>query len=147
AAIAPTDLLITVDTMAAHLAGAMGHPAWIAVPFSPQWTWGFYSATTPWYPSLRLFRQTKPRTWTDAIVEIARMLNERFGATTPVSAPALPSNSDENARDRQAAHGLAQTAVALLAQRRPDLAREMAELALHTQDCPEVHDALADVLE
>src|SRR5262249_423347 len=57
AALAATDLLITVDTMAAHCAGAMGHPAWIAVPFSAQWTWGFDRATTPWYPSARFFRQ------------------------------------------------------------------------------------------
>jgi ADP-heptose:LPS heptosyltransferase len=147
AAIAATDLLITVDTMAAHLAGAMGHPVWIAVPFSPQWTWGFDRPTTPWYPSARLFRQTKPRVWENAVGEIARTLKERYGATTRASMPLPTSNTDESARNPQAAAALAQTAAALLVQRRPDLAREMAQLALHTHDGPETHDALADVLE
>jgi ADP-heptose:LPS heptosyltransferase len=148
AAIAATDLLFTVDTMAAHLAGAMGHPVWIAVPFSPQWTWGFARATTPWYPSARLFRQTERRNWTDTVEHITRELKERFGATARASVPVRAPKSDENARGRQAAaHGLAQTAAALLAQRRPDVAREMAELALRTDDCPEANDAMADVLE
>jgi ADP-heptose:LPS heptosyltransferase len=63
AAMAATDLLISVDTMAVHCAGSMGHPAWITVPHSPQWTWGFDRETTPWYPSVRIFYQTKPRDW------------------------------------------------------------------------------------
>jgi ADP-heptose:LPS heptosyltransferase len=147
AALAATDLLITVDTMAAHLAGAMGHPAWAAVPFSPQWTWGFERATTPWYPSARLFRQTEPRTWADTITQIADELKARFGATTRAAGPVAPAAGDDDARDRQAAQGLARTAAALLAVRRDDLARPTAELALRTRDCPEGHDAMADVLE
>ena len=55
AAIAATDLLVTIDTMAAHLAGALGHPLWIAVPHSPHWVWGLGRAT-PWYPHARIAR-------------------------------------------------------------------------------------------
>jgi ADP-heptose:LPS heptosyltransferase len=147
AALAAADLVVTVDTMAAHCAGAMGHPVWIAVPFSPQWTWGFDRATTPWYPSARLFRQAKPRTWADTIERIARELKERFGATTRASVPAASFASEDDARDRQAVQVLAQTAAALLAPRRADLAGPAAELALRTRDCPEARDAMADVLE
>ncbi|HML13952.1 MAG TPA: hypothetical protein VK456_11620 [Xanthobacteraceae bacterium] len=147
AALAATDLLITVDTMAAHCAGAMGHPVWIAVPFSPQWTWGFDRPATPWYPSARLFRQTKPRTWTEAIEEIASALKVRFWATPrPVIPVAVPEN-DEDARDRPAAQALAQASAALLLQHRADLAGAVADLALRTCDCPEAHDAIAELRE
>jgi ADP-heptose:LPS heptosyltransferase len=147
AALAATDLLITVDTMAAHAAGAMGRQVWIAVPFSPQWTWGFEHLTTPWYPSARLFRQMKPRTWSDTIEEIARALKERFGATARVGVSVVAPDLGKDARDRQAAQVLAQTSAALLAQRRGDLAGAVAELALQIHGCPQAHDAIADVRE
>jgi hypothetical protein len=50
------DLLVTVDTAAAHLAGALGRPAFVLVPEIPHWVWGRSGGTTPWYPSLKLFR-------------------------------------------------------------------------------------------
>jgi hypothetical protein len=69
-ALAGTDLLITVDTAMAHLAGAMGHPAWVLLPYSadPRWLRG--RQDSPWYPSLRLFRQGHDRDWT-AVVDTA----------------------------------------------------------------------------
>ena len=78
AAVAATDLLVTVDTMAAHCAGAIGHPAWVAIPYNPNWFWGIGGATTPWYPTLRLFRQEAPRDWSGAIRRIARELRRHF---------------------------------------------------------------------
>jgi len=57
AAVAATDLVITVDTMAAHCAGALGRPVWIMVPYSPHWCWGVGRDLTSWYPTARLFRQ------------------------------------------------------------------------------------------
>jgi ADP-heptose:LPS heptosyltransferase len=80
AVLAATDLLITVDTMAAHLAGALGHAAWVAIPHSPHWIWGLTNDSTVWYPSLRLFRQQKNRDWSSTMGAIVGALSERFGA-------------------------------------------------------------------
>jgi hypothetical protein len=52
------DLIITVDTSVAHLAGALGRPIWVLLPFAPDWRWMLDRADSPWYPTMRLFRQT-----------------------------------------------------------------------------------------
>ena len=70
AAIAQLDLLITVDTAVAHLAGALGKPVWLLLPFAPDWRWGLNRATTPWYPSMRLFRQTRRGQWGPVLDQI-----------------------------------------------------------------------------
>lgn len=56
-------LVITVDTMVAHLAGAMGVPTWLLLPYAPDWRWGLKSAGTPWYKYMRLYRQTERGDW------------------------------------------------------------------------------------
>jgi tetratricopeptide (TPR) repeat protein len=61
--IAELDLLITCDTSTAHLAGALGKPVWILLPYAPDWRWGPSGTTTPWYRSARLFRQPTPGLW------------------------------------------------------------------------------------
>jgi tetratricopeptide (TPR) repeat protein len=63
AIIAGLDLVITVDTAVAHLAGAMGAPVWILLPYAPDWRWLQDRADSPWYPTARLFRQPAPRRW------------------------------------------------------------------------------------
>ena len=57
------DLIITVDTALAHLAGALGRPTWLLLPFAPDWRWGAAQAITPWYPAMRIFRQQIPGDW------------------------------------------------------------------------------------
>ena len=64
ALIAELDLVITVDTSIAHLAGALAQPAWVLLPFAPDWRWLLDRDDSPWYPTLRLFRQPQPRDWT-----------------------------------------------------------------------------------
>lgn len=69
AAIACLDLVISVDTAVAHLAGAMGRPVWILLAVAPDWRWGRVGNTTPWYPSARLFRQVSQGDWSGVITE------------------------------------------------------------------------------
>jgi predicted O-linked N-acetylglucosamine transferase (SPINDLY family) len=61
--IANLDLVISVDTSVAHLAGAMGVPTWVLIPFIPDWRWMMHGQRTPWYNSMRLFRQQRPKDW------------------------------------------------------------------------------------
>jgi len=68
------DLLVTVDTSVAHLAGAMGRPVWIMLPRAPDWRWLLDRGDTPWYPSVRLFRQQHVRRWDDVARAIAAEL-------------------------------------------------------------------------
>jgi tetratricopeptide (TPR) repeat protein len=95
AALAATDLLITADTMAAHLSGALGHTVWVAVPHSPHWVWGLGSETTPWYPAARIFRQHSHRDWSKPIEAIAGALRARLAAT-------ISTAEDRYARDQAA---------------------------------------------
>lgn len=67
-AISHMDLIITVDTSVAHLAGAMGKEVWLLIPKFPDWRWGLGSTKTPWYPSVKIFRQTT--TWDEVLQRI-----------------------------------------------------------------------------
>ena len=75
--VAGLDLVITVDTAAAHLAGALGRPCWVLLPFLPYWRWGLEGDSTPLYPSLRLFRQPSPGAWEYVLARVASALDER----------------------------------------------------------------------
>jgi tetratricopeptide (TPR) repeat protein len=71
AAIAALDLVITVDTSVAHLAGAMGKPVWILLPYASDYRWLTERSDSPWYPTARLFRQAKSGDWTSVIAQTA----------------------------------------------------------------------------
>ena len=68
------DLVITVDTAVAHLAGALGRPTWVLVPFAPDWRWLLDRDDSPWYPSMQLFRQRTKGDWADPIARVAEAL-------------------------------------------------------------------------
>ena len=68
------ELLVTVDTSVAHLAGAMGRPVWIMLPRAPDWRWLLERDDSPWYPTVHLFRQTQVRRWDDVAERVAQAL-------------------------------------------------------------------------
>jgi Flp pilus assembly protein TadD len=72
--IAALDLVITVDTSVAHLAGAMGKPVLLLLPFAPDFRWLHEGESTPWYPSMRLLRQTAPGDWSGPIRQAAEAI-------------------------------------------------------------------------
>ncbi len=69
------DLLITVDTMAAHLAGALGRPVWTLLHWDADWRWMLDRSDSPWYPSMRIFRQPSPGDWTSVIDRVLAELS------------------------------------------------------------------------
>jgi ADP-heptose:LPS heptosyltransferase len=71
------DLVIGVDTPAVHLAGALGKPVWTLLGHRPHWRWMLEGESSPWYPTMRLFRQRRPDDWDDVVDRVARALNER----------------------------------------------------------------------
>ena len=75
------DLVITVDTSVAHLAGALGRPTWLLLPFTPDWRWLLGRDDSPWYPSLRLFRQSEARDWAEVLNSVQRALAARITAS------------------------------------------------------------------
>lgn len=70
AILAQLDLVITIDTALAHLAGALGIPVWVMLPFDPDWRWLIGRDDSPWYPRMRLFRQAEPGDWSDVIERV-----------------------------------------------------------------------------
>ncbi len=78
--VAGLDLVITVDTAVAHLAGALGRPVWILLPFSAHWAWLRGREDSPWYPTARLFRQSRSGDWDSVVSRVAGALTERFSA-------------------------------------------------------------------
>ena len=74
AIIAQLDLVITIDTAVAHLAGALGKPTWTLLPYAPDWRWLNLREDSPWYPAMQLFRQNRPGSWQDVIRRVEELL-------------------------------------------------------------------------
>jgi ADP-heptose:LPS heptosyltransferase len=72
--ISQLDLVITVDTMVAHLAGAMGKPVWLLLPYDCDWRWLTGTDTSPWYPTVKLFRQVQRGDWSRPVYNITEAL-------------------------------------------------------------------------
>jgi tetratricopeptide (TPR) repeat protein len=72
------DLVITSDTAIAHLAGALGVPVWVGLCFLPEWRWLLQRDDSPWYPTMRLFRQTEPGNWRGVFERMASELPKAY---------------------------------------------------------------------
>jgi ADP-heptose:LPS heptosyltransferase len=73
------DLIITCDTSIAHLAGALGRPTWVALKHVPDWRWMLDREDTPWYPTMRLFRQDERDEWGHVFSKIEESLRRLLG--------------------------------------------------------------------
>ncbi|HMK84627.1 MAG TPA: glycosyltransferase family 9 protein, partial [Steroidobacteraceae bacterium] len=80
AVMAGLDLVISSDTSIAHLAGALGRPVWTVLAASPEWRWGLERSDSPWYPTMRLFRQTTDGDWNAVVAAIVEALQNLSAA-------------------------------------------------------------------
>ena len=83
------DVVVTVDTSVAHLSASLGKPTWTLIPFSPDWRWMLNRSDTPWYSSMKLYRQKSPETWNDALSQLRADLT-----TLRENFPSLLGSSD-----------------------------------------------------
>ena len=76
ALVSQLELVISIDTSVAHLAGALGTPVWIALQFTPDWRWQMNRTDSPWYPQARLFRQAVRGDWAEVVDRLKTALDE-----------------------------------------------------------------------
>ena len=77
AAISELDLVISVDTAVAHLAATLQRPTWLMLPFASEWRWLLETEQTPWYPTMRIFRQHRPGDWAELVSRMTQELSVR----------------------------------------------------------------------
>lgn len=97
------DLLITVDTSVAHLAGALGRPVWVLVPFVPDWRWMMGREDSPWYPTMRLFREERVGDWGPVVERVRGELVRLAGGDRSVLEPERRAGAAEAERAGTAA--------------------------------------------
>ena len=108
ALIATLDLVLSIDTGVAHLAGALGKETWVLLPYAADWRWMLDRDDSPWYPGMRLFRQNRAGDWQGVIASVQDALvakNTRFRTEREDRASALKAAYDEGLVHLQAGHG------------------------------------------
>jgi tetratricopeptide (TPR) repeat protein len=133
------DLIISVDTSVAHLAGALGKPVWIMLLLVPDWRWLLYREDSPWYPSARLFRQTRAHDWSGVIARVMVQAGEMFGC--PVDAQSYRLDGVTlfaQGRIEEAIHRLRQSLAG-----QPDLALTHNHLGVALSDLHRFDEAIA----
>lgn len=99
ARVAPLDRVISVGNTTVHMAGALGIPAWVILPTIPGWRWLLQGDTSPWYSSVRCFRQQQNEAWPSVLARVAQELNVNRGESTPQSrqySPQVPDTAMNN---------------------------------------------------
>ena len=92
-AISKLNLIISVDTAVAHLAGAIHHPIWVLLPKVPDWRWLLDRTDSPWYPTIRLFRQKDFDNWSDVFIDVIRALYNRLNYSEAFKIPEVMPSS------------------------------------------------------
>ncbi|MGA3307558.1 MAG: tetratricopeptide repeat protein [Xanthobacteraceae bacterium] len=116
-AVSALDLVITVDTSVAHLAGALGKPVWLLLPWVTDWRWMLNREDNPWYPTMRLFRQKRGEAWPDVIARVAKELK---AVAQGDAASLMPFKAEGERRAAQAAAIMAAEAARAAAPATPE---------------------------
>lgn len=90
------DLVVSVDTSVAHLAGALGRPVWVLVPYLPDWRWMLERGDSPWYPTASLYRQSEPMAWSPVLMQVKADLSMLRPPSTAENRTALGWRSQGN---------------------------------------------------
>jgi hypothetical protein len=90
------NLLITVDTMMAHLGGALGMPVWMLLPFQADWRWMLYRTDSPWYPTMRLYRQQGDGEWDAPISQMRTALQRLASGSDPAVSKAAAATASSS---------------------------------------------------
>ena len=94
---AQLDLVLTVDTSMAHLCGGLGLPVWLLLPFVPDWRWLLTREDSPWYPTMRLFRQKAPGDWEGVVLRVRDALAQGAAARNPAGPELAPAGDPAQA--------------------------------------------------